>query len=167
MRHLILGTILSTPLLFFSNISSAQNSAPVTLSLPNGSIDVISWSWDASQGGPIIIGEPDKSNPYLEGLSLSIKRKTDAQSAVLLEYMAEGTIIPEVGLTGPGVSITMKSVLVKYYKKIWGKAGKEKVQFNFAGITYSVDGAEFSYPKGGKEGGAGQAGWDLSKNAVK
>jgi len=139
---------------------------------PKGDIDVLAWSWGASQSGTMHAGSgggAGKANFQ----DISFTKYLDAASPALLTSLAKGSHIDKVTLlvrkAGEGqqkyLQIDMEDVLVSSVST-GGSGGEdrltENVSLNFARVKFDY----FKQDKTGATASAGIFNWDIQKNTV-
>ncbi len=133
-----------------------------------GEIDILSWSWGASQTGSMASGGGGGAGK-VSMQDFSFTKSIDKSSPKLFEALATGKHLKEVKLTLRGSSsveyltITLSDVLVSSYST--GGSGAddrptESVSLNFARIKMSYVEQDAS----GRAGAATEFGWDLKAN---
>ncbi|MFL9995393.1 type VI secretion system tube protein Hcp [Paraburkholderia sediminicola] len=136
-------------------------------------IDVLSWSWGASQSGTMHMGTGGGAGK-VSIQDMSFTKYTDKATAPIIASCCKGTHIDEALMTvrkAGGTSpleyykVTMNGVIISSYST--GGAGgddrfTEHVTLNFEKfhIEYQPQDA-----KGAKEGGVIEAKWDIPKNS--
>ena len=135
-----------------------------------GEIEVLSWSWGASQSGSMAMGAGGGVGK-VSMQDLSITKYIDKSSPKLFEALATGMHLPEAKLVlrSPGgsqveyLTITLKDVVISSYSTGGSSGGDrptESVSFNFAQI-------KMSYTEQDAKGAAGAAtefAWDIKAN---
>lgn len=140
-----------------------------------GEIDILAWSWGASQSGTMHTGGGGGGGK-VSIQDLSITKYIDKSSPVLMMYCSNGKQFKEGLLTvrkagGDDpveyLKIKMTEVIVTSYST-GGSGGQdlltENVSLNFAEVD-----VEYQPQKqdGSKDGGAIKYGWDIAKNVKK
>lgn len=138
-----------------------------------GEIDVLAWSWGASQSGTTHQGGGGGSGK-VSVQDLSFTKYVDSSSSVLLKGVCEGTHFDKAKLTvrkagGTPVEyiiIEMKEVIITSLST-GGSGGEdrltENVTLNFAEVKFSYQEQD---PKGAKKGGAKDYSFDIAGNAA-
>ncbi len=137
-----------------------------------GSIDVLAWSWGASQSGTTHMGSGGGAGKA-SFQDLSITKYLDKASAPLLIALAKGSHIDKMVLlvrkAGEGqqkyLEITMKEVIVSSIST-GGSGGEdrltENVTFNFADVIFEY----FMQNEKGVTASAGKFDWSIKGNAA-
>jgi type VI secretion system secreted protein Hcp len=137
-----------------------------------GEIDVLSWSWGMSQSGTTHLGGGGGSGK-VNVQDITLTKYVDASSPALMLGCCKGTHLDQAVLVvrkaGDSpleyLKITMKEVIVSSVAT--GGAGTEdrlteNVTLNFGEFKFEY---QTQSRKGGKEGGARIAAWNISENA--
>ncbi len=136
-------------------------------------IDVLAWSWGMSQSGTTHMG-PGGGSGKVNVQDLSFTKYVDGSSNALILVCCTGEHHDEAILTvrkaGKDpleyIKITMKEVLVTAVS-VGGSGGEDRLTEN---VTLNFAEFKFEYQpqsaKGGKEGGAKIAAWDIASNAA-
>lgn len=136
-------------------------------------IDVLAWSWGMSQSGTTHMGGGGGSGK-VSVQDLSFTKYVDGASNALILGCCTGEHYDEAVLTvrkaGKDpleyIKITMKEVLVTAVS-VGGSGGEDRLTEN---VTLNFAEFKFEYQpqsaKGGKEGGAKIAAWDIAGNAA-
>ena len=120
----------------------------ITIPAPFGSSPVLAWSWGASNSGSSHIGGGGGAGK-VNMQDVSLTRYADGQSPLFFDAVARGQHLPTVVLVDGLMTITLTDVLVSSYSTGGFADGKdpkqtsptENITFNFAKITYTVNGA--------------------------
>lgn len=135
-------------------------------------VDVLAWSWGLSQSGTTHMGGGGGSGK-VSVQDLSFTKYVDSSSNALILGCCTGEHYDEAVLTVRKagkepleyIKITMKEVLVASVS-IGGSGGEdrltENVVLNFAEFKFEY---QPQSAKGGKEGGAKTAAWDIAGNS--
>ena len=136
-------------------------------------IDVLAWSWGMSQSGTTHMGGGGGAGK-VNVQDLSFTKYVDGASNALIlgcctgEHYAEAVLTVRKAGKDPleYIKITMKEVLVTAVS-VGGSGGEDRLTEN---VTLNFAEFKFEYQpqsaKGGKEGGAKIAAWDISGNAA-
>lgn len=116
----------------------------LTIPAPFGSSPVLAWSWGASNSGTTHEGGgggAGKANIQ----DLSITRYADGQSPLFFNALARGQHVATVVLVDGSTTIMLTTVLITSYSTGDSPDAKtttrtENITFNFAKITYTVNG---------------------------
>jgi len=134
-------------------------------------IDILSWSWGMSQTGTTHRGSGGGAGK-VSVQDLSVMKYVDRSSPVLMQKCCTGAHIPSVVLSvrkagGEPLDyliLTLEDVLISSVQS-GGAAGQELVtetiSLNFARVKISYQPQD---AKGGKAGGAIEAGYDIATN---
>ncbi len=137
-----------------------------------GEIDVLAWSWGMSQSGTTHMGGGGGSGK-VNVQDISLTKYVDASSNALMLGCCKGTHFDEAVLVVRKagdtpleyIKLTMKEVIVSSLST-GGSGGEDRLTENL-----TLNFAEFKYEyqtqstKGGKEGGARTAAWNIAENA--
>lgn len=136
-------------------------------------IDVLSWSWGMSQSGTTHVGGGGGSGKVSVN-DLSFTKYVDASSNALMLGCCTGEHYDEAQLTvrkaGKDpleyIKITMKEVIITSVST-GGSGGEDRLTEN---VTLNFAEFKFEYQpqsaKGGKEGGAKIAAWNIAENSA-
>ncbi len=138
-----------------------------------GEIDILSWSWGMSQSGTTHVGGGGGSGK-VSVQDITLTKYVDASSPALLLSCCKGTHLDQAVLVvrkaGESpleyIKLTMKEVIVSQLAT-GGRGGEDRLT-----ETLTLNFAEFKFEyqtqsrKGGKEGGARIAAWNIAENAA-
>jgi len=136
-------------------------------------IDVLAWSWGLSQSGSTHVGHGGGAGK-VNVQDLSFTKYIDSASNALILGCCKGTHYPEVLLTVRKagdtpleyIKITMKEVIITAVST-GGSGGEDRLTEN---VTLNFAEFKFEYQpqsaKGGKEGGAKIAAWNIAENVA-
>jgi len=136
-----------------------------------GEIDVVAWSWGASQSGSAHVGGGSGSGK-VNVHDVSFTKYVDKSSPILWQHVCKGIHISEAvlvvrkaGGTGPVeyIKITMKDVLISSIST-GGSGGEDRLTEN---VTLNFAKFQIDYVPQNAKGGAEAAvtaTWDISKN---
>ena len=124
----------------------------VTLPSPFGSSPVGAWSWGASNSGTVAGGGGGGAGKAF-AQDLSITRFADGQSPLFFKVAARGEHLPTVALVDGPTTITLTDVLITGYSTGDSPPGNngtrtENITFNFAKISYTVNGVTTCFEAG-------------------
>jgi type VI secretion system secreted protein Hcp len=137
----------------------------------SGEIDVLAWSWGASQSGSMHVGGGGGAGKVAVQ-DLSLTKWVDKASANLLLHCCNGKHIKECKLVVRKagekpveyMTIVMNSCLISSVST-GGSGGEDRLTEN---VTINFGTVKFSYQPqgadGAADGGAIEMGWDISKN---
>lgn len=135
-------------------------------------VDVLAWSWGASQSGTTHMGSGGGSGKA-SFQDLSFTKFVDSASPALLIHLAKGTHLDQAKLTcrkaGEGqqryIEMTLKEVIVSSVST-GGSGGEDRLTEN---VTLNFREVKFEYFKQDAKGSTASAGifaYDIAKNAV-
>lgn len=136
-----------------------------------GEIDVLSWSWGMSQSGTTHMGGGGGSGKVSVN-DISLTKYVDASTNALMFGCCKGTHFDQAvlvvrkagGSPLEYIKLTMKEVIVSSLST-GGSGGEDRLTEN---LTLNFAEFKFEYQtqgtKGGKEGGARIAAWNIAEN---
>ena len=138
-----------------------------------GEIDILSWTWGMSQSGTTHLGSGGGSGK-VSVQDITLSKYVDASSPALLLGCCKGTHLDEAVLVvrkaGESpleyIRLTMKEVIVSQVSTGGHDTEDrltESVTLNFAEFKFEY---QTQSRKGGKEGGARIAAWNIAQNAA-
>lgn len=137
-----------------------------------GEIDILAWSWGMSQSGTTHMGGGGGSGK-VSVQDITLTKYVDAASPALMLGCCKGThhdeavlVVRKAGDTPlEYIKITMKEVIVSNLST-GGSGGEDRLTEN---VTLNFAEFKFEYQtqtrRGGKEGGARIAAWNIAENA--
>lgn len=139
-------------------------------SVHSGEIDVLAWSWGASQSGTMHLGTGGGSGK-VSVQDLSVTKYVDSASSILLKHCHTGTHIEEGVLTvrkAGGtpleyIIITMKGIIISSVST-GGSGGEDRLTEN---ITLNFKEIDYAYTPQAADGTGGAAmefKWDIPGN---